>query len=56
MDGGYYRDQAEWCHLLLALSGRRETKEQLRLWEREFEEIAEKMETADAAGRTSQSP
>jgi hypothetical protein len=48
MDGDYYRERADRCRLMLALSGQPETKEQLRLWEREFDEIAERLEAADA--------
>ena len=41
MDSRYYRQQAERCRLTLALAVVPEIKQQLRLWEREFDEMAD---------------
>ena len=44
MDSSYYREKAERCRLLRALAIVPEVREQLRLWELEFEDIADSIE------------
>ncbi len=44
MDASYFREQADRCRLLVFTAIRPELKEQLRIWAREFEEIADAIE------------
>ena len=43
-DSYYYRQKAERCRALLEVAVVPEIREQLRLWEREFDDIAEAMQ------------
>ena len=42
-----FREKAERCRLMRALATNPEVREQLRLWAREFENLAESVEAED---------
>jgi len=44
MDAAYFRAKAERCRLTLSITVDREVKEQIRLWAREFDNMADAIE------------
>ncbi len=47
MDAQYFREHAERCRLLVITALRPEVKQQLRLWAREFDDLADTLEARE---------
>ncbi len=45
----FFRDKAERCRLLLEITAESEVKQQLRIWEQEFDEVADQLENGGNA-------
>ena len=44
VDSAYYRDKANRCRLMLEIAALPDIKEQLRIWEIEFDDLADRIE------------
>lgn len=47
MDAQYFRERAERCRLLVITALKPEVKQQLRLWAREFDDLADTLEARE---------
>jgi hypothetical protein len=44
MDADYFREKAEQCRLVLSIAVNPQVREQIRVWAREFDSMADELE------------